>query len=55
MTYTASNGMEDEIMNCPRCGKELEVDSIREHKDGRKRTYWECDDCGISIMDRGDR
>ena len=45
--------MENDKMRCPRCSKELPVDSVREHKDGRKRIYWECAACGISIMDRG--
>lgn len=40
-------------MKCPKCEKELEVDSIRKHSDGRERTYWECKGCNISIMDRG--
>lgn len=45
---------QDQIINCPRCGKELDVDSVREHKDGRIRIYWECDDCNISVMARGE-
>jgi transcription elongation factor Elf1 len=44
--------MWDKKMKCPKCGRLLEVDSIREHKDGHKRVYWECKDCNISIMDR---
>jgi len=39
-------------INCPRCGKELEVDSVREHRDGKKRVYWECGECDVSIMAR---
>lgn len=45
--------MWSEEISCPRCGQTLAVDSIREHKDGRKRLYWECKSCNISIMDRG--
>lgn len=44
---------EQQKINCPRCGEELEVDSVRKHKDGRKRIYWECENCNLSIMDRG--
>ena len=40
-------------MKCPRCGKEILVDSVRQHRDGKKRVYWECNDCKISVMDRG--
>jgi len=40
-------------MNCPKCGKTLEIDSIRKHTNGRERIYWECEDCNLSIMDRG--
>lgn len=45
--------MKKNIIRCPRCTKELSIDSIREHKDGRKRIYWECYECHLSIMDRG--
>ncbi|HLD61090.1 MAG TPA: hypothetical protein VJA27_03095 [Patescibacteria group bacterium] len=38
---------------CPKCGKTLPVDSVREFTDGRKRIYWECSECNVSIMDRG--
>ena len=38
---------------CPKCSKTLPIDSVREYGDGRKRIYWECLDCHISIMDRG--
>ena len=44
---------ENQNINCPACGKKVEVDSIRQHRDGRKRIYWECDNCHISIMYRG--
>ena len=47
--------MSEKKINCPQCRAELEVDSVRKHKDGRQRVYWECDDCNLSIMDRGDR
>jgi hypothetical protein len=40
-------------LTCPKCHKELAVDSIREYTNGKKRTYWECTDCDLSIMDRG--
>ena len=40
-------------MKCPKCNQKLDIDSVREHKDGRKRTYWECKECNLSIMDRG--
>ena len=40
-------------LHCPRCHQELEVDSIREFKDGTKRLYWECKDCRLSVMERG--
>jgi len=43
----------DEKIDCPKCGKEIEIDSTREFKDGGKRIYWECKDCNLSIMDRG--
>lgn len=46
--------MDNQNIKCPKCGQELEVDSIREHKGGRTRTYWECQDCHVSIMDRGE-
>jgi len=42
-----------QVIRCPKCGKELEVDSIREHKNGRRRIYWECKEDNLSIMDRG--
>jgi len=45
--------MEEQKINCPKCNQSLEVDSVREHKDGQKRIYWECTNCNISIMDRG--
>jgi len=38
---------------CPKCGVTLEVDSVREYENGRKRIYWECKECDLSIMDRG--
>jgi len=41
---------EEKKINCPNCGKELEVDSVRNHKSGKKRIYWECSDCNLSIM-----
>lgn len=40
-------------MKCPKCGKELEIDSVRNHRNGRVRTYWECEKCNLSIMDKG--
>ncbi|MCB9799090.1 hypothetical protein H6758_05210 [Candidatus Nomurabacteria bacterium] len=43
----------NEIMKCPRCHKALAVDSVREYGDGRRRIYWECQECDLSIMDRG--
>ena len=43
---------ESQKINCPKCGKELDVDSVRTHTDGRKRLYWECEDCNISVMQR---
>lgn len=45
--------MMNERIKCPKCGQKLDVDSVREYKDGKKRVYWECDDCHLSIMDRG--
>lgn len=45
--------MENKKIKCPKCEKELDVDSVREHREGRKRIYWECKDCNLSIMDRG--
>jgi len=47
--------MWDEKINCPKCGKVLNVDSIREHKNGKKRIYWECKNCNLSIMYRGNK
>lgn len=47
--------MKQENINCPKCHQELEIDSIREHKDGRRRIYWECQNCNISIMERGEK
>lgn len=44
---------EHQNVNCPLCGKELDIDSIREHRDGKKRIYWECKDCNASVMARG--
>jgi len=44
--------MLEEKIKCPECDKELDVDSVREHKNGQKRVYWECQDCEISIMKR---
>lgn len=46
--------MWNQTIQCPKCHTELKVDSIREHADGKKRVYWECAVCNISIMDRGD-
>lgn len=40
-------------IDCPKCSRELEVDSVRQHQDGRQRIYWECESCNLSIMDRG--
>ena len=31
--------MESQLIKCPKCHKELDIDSIREHRDGRKRIY----------------
>lgn len=45
--------MLDLPLPCPKCGKILPVDSVREFADGGKRIYWECGDCNVSIMDRG--
>ena len=45
--------MENQTINCPKCGKTLPVDSVRQHTDSRKRIYWECKDCNLSVMDRG--
>ena len=45
--------VENKKIKCPKCAQELDVDSVREHKDGRKRIYWECKDCNLSIMERG--
>lgn len=39
-------------LHCPKCNKELQVDSLREHTDGKKRLYWDCIQCDISIMQR---
>jgi DNA-directed RNA polymerase subunit M/transcription elongation factor TFIIS len=44
--------MWEETLKCPKCGSVLEVDSIREHRNGTKRIYWECKKCNISIMFR---
>ncbi len=40
----------EEILKCPKCGKDMDVDSIRKHRDGKTRIYWECKDCNLSIM-----
>lgn len=45
--------MQQQSLTCPKCGVSLPVDSVREYSDGRKRIYWECKDCDLSIMDRG--
>lgn len=44
-----------ERLSCPRCGKKLAIDSVRKHTNGRKRLYWECTDCNLSIMERMDK
>lgn len=44
--------MEDKVIICPLCKKPINIDSIRNHRDGRKRVYWECKDCNLSIMHR---
>ena len=44
---------EDSKMGCPKCGRELSVDSVRTHKDGKKRFYWECKECDLNVMYRG--
>lgn len=44
--------MEDISLNCPFCHQGLEVDSIREHRNGQKRVYWECKDCNVSVMQK---
>lgn len=41
---------EDEEMKCPKCDAEMPIDSVRQHKDGRKRLYWECKDCNLNVM-----
>jgi len=46
---------ETDKMKCPKCGKELDVDSVRKHKSGRKRIYWECEECDLSVMHRGQK
>lgn len=43
----------DNQLLCPKCQTVLPVDSVREYSDGRKRIYWECKSCDLSIMDRG--
>ena len=43
---------EERKINCPLCGKELEVDSVRTHRSGKKRVYWECNACNLSAMHR---
>lgn len=40
-------------IECPMCDQKLEVESVRYHTNGRKRVYWECIQCNISIMHRG--
>ncbi|HLD04449.1 MAG TPA: hypothetical protein VJG90_01905 [Candidatus Nanoarchaeia archaeon] len=48
-----SSNSPTQTIQCPKCHKDLDIESIREHRDGRKRIYWECNDCKLSIMDRG--
>jgi phage FluMu protein Com len=45
--------MDGDKLDCPKCKKVLEIDSIREYTNGNRRTYWECDNCNLSIMHRG--
>ena len=40
----------EETLKCPKCEKDIEVDSIRKHTTGKTRIYWECDDCNLSVM-----
>jgi hypothetical protein len=40
----------EEELDCPLCGEAIAVDSIRRHRDGGKRVYWECGDCNLSVM-----
>lgn len=44
----------EEKINCPFCNKEIKIDSIREHRNGKKRIYRECKDCNVSVMKRFD-
>ena len=46
--------MKEKTMKCPQCQELLEIDSIRKHTNGRIRTYWECTNCKLSIMHRGE-
>ncbi len=43
----------DNQLSCPKCGVMLPVNSVREYADGKRRIYWECLSCDLSIMDRG--
>ena len=45
-------GINDIEMKCPNCSNGVAVDSIRKHRDGRERIYWECKECNLSIMIR---
>lgn len=45
--------MKEDALQCPHCQTSLPVDSVREYRDGRKRIYWECEQCDLSIMYRG--
>ena len=45
--------MEEKELSCPNCSAELPVDSVRTYTDGKKRIYWECASCDLSIMHRG--
>ena len=44
--------IENKIITCPFCDVDMPVDSIREFTDGRKRIYWECKECNLSMMKR---
>ena len=42
----------EEKVKCPFCNNHIKIDSVRTHRNGKKRVYWECKDCDLSVMRR---
>lgn len=41
----------EEALHCPRCQKELPVDSFAENRNGPTSITWRCNECDLTILD----